>query len=169
MNNSITFRFLFIICFCFSCLYSNSQEIKPIREFRGAWVATVVNIDFPTVPGLRKEQLTGEWVSNLDYLKESGMNAVFAQVRPTGDAFYKSQLAPWSKYLTMGLPFETGEQRTPPEAGGAPWLVQRMTSQNKKSRVSPTCVEAPLIMALFHRGKSTRMARASSAACCGAQ
>ena len=100
MNNSIASRIYLLLIFGLSFFQSYSQEIKPKREFRGAWVATVVNIDFPTVPGLRQEQLTGEWTSNLDYLKEAGMNAVFVQIRPTGDAFYKSKLAPWSKYLT---------------------------------------------------------------------
>ena len=28
------------------------------------------------------------------------MNAVFVQVKPTGDAFYPSKYSPWSEYLT---------------------------------------------------------------------
>ena len=28
------------------------------------------------------------------------MNALVFQIRPEGDAFYKSDLEPWSKYLT---------------------------------------------------------------------
>ena len=102
MNNSINAP-IFLLLFCCSiCLQSFAQEITPVREFRGAWVATVVNIDFPSVPGLKQEQLATEWSSTLDFLKGSGMNAVFLQIRPTGDAFYPSKLAPWSKYLTGG-------------------------------------------------------------------
>jgi uncharacterized lipoprotein YddW (UPF0748 family) len=33
-------------------------------------------------------------------LKSLKFNAVFVQVRPAGDAFYPTKLAPWSKYLT---------------------------------------------------------------------
>ncbi len=78
----------------------SSQEIIPKREFRGAWIATVANIDFPSAPGLSVQNLEKEWNSTLDYLAETGVNAVLTQVRPTGDAFYKSKIAPWSKYLT---------------------------------------------------------------------
>ena len=102
MNNSISLRICFSLFISLLCapLFSQEQEIKPKREFRGAWITTVANIDFPTVPGLRKDRLEGEWTANLDFLKDAGFNAVFAQVRPAGDAFYPSQLASWSKYLT---------------------------------------------------------------------
>jgi uncharacterized lipoprotein YddW (UPF0748 family) len=76
------------------------QAYAPKREFRGAWIATVANIDFPTTPTLTKEAFAKEWLANLDILKEAGFNAVLVQVRPAGDAFYKSKIAPWSKYLT---------------------------------------------------------------------
>jgi uncharacterized lipoprotein YddW (UPF0748 family) len=32
--------------------------------------------------------------------RRNGMNALVVQVRPSGDAFYPSRLAPWSEYLT---------------------------------------------------------------------
>ena len=67
---------------------------------RGAWIASVVNIDFPSKPSIGKERVEDEWNETLDFLKDAGMNAVFAQVRPAGDAFYPSKIAPWSKYLT---------------------------------------------------------------------
>ena len=100
MNQSIASRICLLLVFSILHTYSYSQEIKPKREFRGAWIATVVNIDFPSVPGLRQEQLENEWNGTLDFLKNAGLNAVFLQVRPSGDAFYPSKLAPWSKYLT---------------------------------------------------------------------
>ena len=78
----------------------DAQDIPPKREFRAAWIATVANIDFPSGKGFSKERYTEEWTDILDQLKETGLNAVFAQVRPAGDAFYSSRIAPWSKYMS---------------------------------------------------------------------
>lgn len=80
----------------------------PKREFRGAWVATVANIDFPSAQGLSKERFMDEWTQTVDLLQSSGFNAVLAQVRPTGDAFYFSKISPWSKYLSgqQGKPLD---------------------------------------------------------------
>ncbi|MBI5915702.1 MAG: family 10 glycosylhydrolase [Bacteroidetes bacterium] len=89
-------------CFSIICLTDllHAQGIAPKREFRGAWVATVANIDFPSVQGLSKERFMDEWVQTVDLLEAAGFNAVLAQVRPAGDAFYRSKISPWSKYLT---------------------------------------------------------------------
>lgn len=70
------------------------------EEMRGVWVASVVNIDYPSKPSADPEILKNEAVKILDDAVKMGMNAVFLQVRPTADAFYKSNYYPWSKYLT---------------------------------------------------------------------
>ncbi len=72
----------------------------PMREFRGAWVATVANIDWPSRPGLTPEQQRAELVGLLDRAREVGLNAIVLQVRPQADALYFSALEPWSGYLT---------------------------------------------------------------------
>lgn len=72
----------------------------PVAELRGAWVATVANIDWPSKPGLPAELQRLEFDSILDAMRAMGMNAVFVQVRPAGDAMYSTTLAPWSKFLT---------------------------------------------------------------------
>ena len=41
-----------------------------------------------------------EFIRQLDMHKSNGMNAVIVQVRPAADAFYPSQLEPWSQWLT---------------------------------------------------------------------
>ena len=69
-------------------------------DFRGVWVSTVVNIDYPTKPTTDVEVLKSEALRILDNAKDMGMNAVFLQVRPSSDAIYKSKYFPWSKYLT---------------------------------------------------------------------
>lgn len=93
---------LLVLIFSFLFIQNgfSQEDIPPKREFRAAWVATVANIDFPMGKGYSKEQFTDEWTGILDQLKETGLNAVFAQVRPAGDAFYESRIAPWSKYLS---------------------------------------------------------------------
>lgn len=63
---------------------------SPKREFRGMWIATVNNIDWPSRPGLPVEQQKTELLAMLNTLQELHFNAVIFQVRPAGDAFYKS-------------------------------------------------------------------------------
>lgn len=70
------------------------------REFRGVWVATVANIDWPSKPGLPAEQQKKELLAILDKAVELKLNAVIFQVRPMADALYDSKLEPWSEYLT---------------------------------------------------------------------
>jgi uncharacterized lipoprotein YddW (UPF0748 family) len=70
------------------------------RELRGAWVATVKNIDFPSRPGLLPAQLRGELDAIVARAVELQLNALVFQVRPCADALYASRLEPWSEYLT---------------------------------------------------------------------
>ncbi len=70
------------------------------HELRAAWIASVVNIDWPSKPGLSVMQQKSEFIKLLDDLQDMGMNAVVMQIKPTADAFYPSQYGPWSKYLT---------------------------------------------------------------------
>ena len=87
----------------------------PPREFRGAWVATVSNIDWPSKPGLSAAAMRAEAVALLDRARALGLNAIVLQVRPSGDAIYPSTLEPWAEYLS-------GEQGKPPWlAGEAAW------------------------------------------------
>jgi uncharacterized lipoprotein YddW (UPF0748 family) len=73
---------------------------KAETEFRAAWVATVANINWPSKPGLSTEVQQREALELLDFLKSHNFNAVIFQVRPQADALYKSDLEPWSYYLT---------------------------------------------------------------------
>jgi len=70
------------------------------REFRGVWVATVANIDWPSKPGLPVPQQQRELLTILDRARDLHLNAVLFQVRPHADALYKSDIEPWSEYLT---------------------------------------------------------------------
>ena len=68
-------------------------------EVRGTWIATVGNIHWPSRAGLSDETQRAEAIAILDQAKSIGMNLIVFQVRPTGDAFYRSNYFPWSKYI----------------------------------------------------------------------
>lgn len=72
----------------------------PRREFRGVWVSTVANIDWPSKPGLNSLEQQQEIVEILERHRRNGINAIILQVRPSADAIYSSSLEPWSRYLT---------------------------------------------------------------------
>lgn len=76
------------------------------REFRGLWVATIGNLDWPSRPGLSSSQQQRELLAILDRAVQLHLNAVLLQVRPCCDALYDSKIEPWSEYLsgTMGVP-----------------------------------------------------------------
>lgn len=69
------------------------------KEIRAAWIATVGNYDWPITksnPTAQKSELTDQ----LSRCQTLNFNAVILQVRPVADAFYPSELEPWSVYLT---------------------------------------------------------------------
>ncbi|KAK3598803.1 hypothetical protein CHS0354_020918 [Potamilus streckersoni] len=76
------------------------DSVWPPREFRGVWVATVANIDWPTSRHHTTDQQKTQLLTILDKAKELHFNAIVFQVRPAGDALYNSSVEPWSEYLT---------------------------------------------------------------------
>ncbi len=91
------FYFLSLICYS---LFFVSSSAQPKYEFRGAWIATVDNIDWPSKKRLSTEQQKEEYIQLLNMLQQTGMNAVVVQIRPCADAFYPSPYEPWSEWLT---------------------------------------------------------------------
>jgi len=97
-----------LLLLCFACSTSKQTQnitalppgLKAEREFRAAWVATVANINWPSRPGLPVDSQKIEAIALLDFLKTHNFNAVIFQVRPQADALYKSDLEPWSYYLS---------------------------------------------------------------------
>lgn len=76
----------------------------PKRQFRAMWIASVVNIDWPsraswTAPDRIAAQ-QAEYLAWLDLAQRLNHNAVIVQVRPTADAFWPSRYEPWSEFLT---------------------------------------------------------------------
>ncbi len=69
-------------------------------EMRGMWIASNVNIDFPSEPSLSESELKAELDSIVENAYNLGINSLFFQVRPASDALYKSDIFPSSIYLT---------------------------------------------------------------------
>ena len=86
-----------IVIFTFS---AKAQYANPNYEFRGVWVASVENIDWPKSKKLTVEEQKASFIELLNMHERNGMNAILMQIRPAGDALYPSKLEPWSEYLT---------------------------------------------------------------------
>jgi uncharacterized lipoprotein YddW (UPF0748 family) len=98
-------KIFFLVFFCLiAAVYTKAQTRA---ELRAVWVATVVNIDWPSAGNYNADSQKAEFIKLLDMHKANGMNAMVVQVRPAGDAFYPSQYEPWSQWLT-------GTQGRPP-------------------------------------------------------
>lgn len=78
-----------------------SADAPPLaREFRGVWVASVANIDWPSKRTLSTAEQQAELIALLDRAAALKLNAVLFQIRPAADALYASKIEPWSEYLT---------------------------------------------------------------------
>ncbi|MCF6223339.1 MAG: family 10 glycosylhydrolase [Flavobacteriaceae bacterium] len=88
---------LFSLFIYFQSTFSQTNQN---REFRGVWVATVENIDWPSSKKLSTDQQQKEIIQLLDRFKQLNFNAIIFQIRPSADAFYNSKYEPWSSYLT---------------------------------------------------------------------
>ena len=76
------------------------SSVPPKQEFRGAWIATVLNLDWPSCRSCAPSQQQAELRTLLDGLQDAGVNAALFQVRAESDAFYASSIEPWSYWLT---------------------------------------------------------------------
>ncbi len=94
MNN--IFKFIAGVLILFCGLSSFATE-NPKREFRGAWLHVIGQTQWQSKSTEQAKQYIRE---QLDKLHDAGCNAVIFQVRPTADALYKSELEPWSAWLT---------------------------------------------------------------------
>ena len=107
IKNSFTLYFVIVLIFFLNSCTATKKAVntlpeipKAMREFRAAWVSTVANINWPSKPGLSTEEQKNEAITLLDFLQQHNFNAVILQVRPQADALYKSDIEPWSYFLT---------------------------------------------------------------------
>ena len=111
------------------------------REFRGAWIQTAFQGEYKD---MTPAQMRKDFIRKLNYLQKCGINAIIFQVRPEADAFYKSDIEPWSRFYTGrqglapagdfdGLP----DRRMPQTEYGIPRLAEPLSG--KHSREYPFC------------------------------
>lgn len=110
MKTTINIKQLLFVLFIIVCSTASAQK----REFRGAWIQAVNGQFVGMSTGAIQQKLSNQ----LDILKADGVNAIIFQVRPECDALYKSDLEPWSRYLT-------GQQGLAPQPYWDPleWMV----------------------------------------------
>lgn len=90
---------IFLICNTVS-ISANEENVKK-REMRAVWITSVYNKDWPRVQDKNNiENQKSDFIKILDDVKGLGFNTVIVQVRPKGDALYKSNINPWSDVLT---------------------------------------------------------------------
>jgi uncharacterized lipoprotein YddW (UPF0748 family) len=91
---------IFLIELCIFCFFSQISTAQAKPEFRGVWVATIDNIDWPSQGNFNTDSQKVEFIKLLDMHQRNGINAMIVQIRPSTDAFYPSQYEPWSEWLT---------------------------------------------------------------------
>ncbi|QNA46067.1 family 10 glycosylhydrolase [Lacibacter sediminis] len=114
-----------IICFLSFFIFSltaNSQT-PPKRELRSAWLSTFLNLDWPSTATRTVQEVKDSVIKMLDLQQQSGINAIYFQVRNECDAVYRSSIEPWSASVT-------GTQGIAPAAGFDP--LQFMIDECRK-------------------------------------
>ena len=78
------------------------------HELRGVWIAAL-GIDWPATQGTSAgaiQSQKNQLISIFDSHRSYGLNTIFLHMRPLCDALYKSNIEPWSHYITgtQGVP-----------------------------------------------------------------
>jgi uncharacterized lipoprotein YddW (UPF0748 family) len=135
-----------VLCVLLIVFQYKMEAQQPKHEFRGAWIATISRIDWPSKAGASAEVQQKELLVMLDFLQQRNFNAVIFQIRPAADALYRSKTEPWSAFVS-------GVQGKAPDKGWDPlafiidechkrgmelhaWLNPFRVSQNKKEVLS---------------------------------
>ena len=78
------------------CLLLQAQT-SPKREFRGAWISVIWQSQYQH---MSVAKMKSYFLEMLDTFQSCNINALVFQVRPSADAFYYSEIEPWSRWLT---------------------------------------------------------------------
>lgn len=94
----VLFLLLSFVIFNFNL---SKAEAATNEDMKAVWITTIYNKDWPSVESRNNpEKQKQEIISILEDVKSLGLNTVIVQVRPKGDALYKSNINPWSEVLT---------------------------------------------------------------------
>lgn len=89
------FMCLFLILLS-GCGDRRVQE-EPSEEIRALWISIY---DMSQFKGISEGGFRAKAENMFRDIAEKGFRHVFVQVRPSGDALYKSEIFPWSKYIS---------------------------------------------------------------------
>ncbi len=108
MKRVLSIFFIWVLVLSNIFVLTTSAKGEEREEVRACWVASVGNLDFPSDMGQSVAELKAEIESIVSHCRAMGLNTIFFQVRPMGDALYPSEVFPWSVYLSgkQGVPLK---------------------------------------------------------------
>lgn len=93
--------FCFVLCLCMiflsACGGVEPEKEEKADEIRAVWISVY---DMADLKGMSEGGFRAKCENMFKDISERGLNHVFVQVRPSGDALYKSEIFPWSKYIS---------------------------------------------------------------------
>lgn len=128
MKRILLFVFIFFFIFVNALSFVGCSSAAESNKFetRACWISSIGNLDFPSKMGMSAANLRKEIDEIIKNCKNIGLNTIFFQVRPNGDALYCSEIFPWSKYLS-------GKQGVAPDQSFDP--LQYFIQQAHKSNI----------------------------------
>jgi len=102
------------------CHYNTKDQIiipdhYEDKPFKALWISNVLNIDMPTTKDI--EVYKNKVYEIFETCKAYHINAIIFQVRTANDAFYASELNPYSRFLT-------GEEGKKPPFDVLKWMIE---------------------------------------------
>ena len=89
--------FAIIICFLFtSCQQKNTDSPSDIPELRGIWIPYYDHI---SASGKSADEYKAETDKMFELIKSFGFNTAFVHMRAFSDAFYESEIYPYSAFI----------------------------------------------------------------------
>lgn len=88
------------ICLCVLLLSScgdKRERVEKTEEIRAIWISIY---DMSQFKGISEGGFRAKSENMFQDIAEKGFRHVFIQVRPSSDALYKSEIFPWSKYIS---------------------------------------------------------------------
>lgn len=93
-------RLLLFVLAMYFIQFTQAQEPPPKRELRAAWIASFTGtLDWPN-KNQTPQQQRNAFVTIMNHHAQTGINAVYVQMRSQCDALYPSSIEPWSADLT---------------------------------------------------------------------
>ncbi len=110
MNKKYLITVLLSVVLCFQLFNLNRVDTEAessvasadesSKRMEGVWVSTTLNLDYPSKGTTSSAVLKSEADTIISNCADMGITDIFLQVRPEADAFYKSDIYPWSQRLT---------------------------------------------------------------------